>query len=68
MVELIVESGLLPEGSLQLVCGSVGDLFDHLTDQDLLSFTGSASTAQRLRTQPDRRRRAPCASTPRPTR
>ena len=52
LVELIVESGLLPEGSLQLICGSVGDLFDHLTDQDLLSFTGSASTAARLRTHP----------------
>src|ERR1017187_6370100 len=52
LVELIVESGLLPEGSLQLVCGSAGDLFDHLTDQDLVSFTGSASTAQRLRTKP----------------
>ena len=50
MVELIVESGLLPDGAVQLLCGSVGDLFDHLTDQDLLSFTGSASTAQRLRT------------------
>jgi oxepin-CoA hydrolase/3-oxo-5,6-dehydrosuberyl-CoA semialdehyde dehydrogenase len=52
LVELIAESGLLPEGALQLVCGGVGDLFDHLTDQDLVSFTGSASTAQRLRTHP----------------
>jgi oxepin-CoA hydrolase / 3-oxo-5,6-dehydrosuberyl-CoA semialdehyde dehydrogenase len=52
LVELIVESGLLPPGALQLICGSVGDLFDHLTDQDLLSFTGSASTAQRLRRDP----------------
>jgi oxepin-CoA hydrolase/3-oxo-5,6-dehydrosuberyl-CoA semialdehyde dehydrogenase len=52
LVELIVESGLLPGGTLQLVCGGAGDLLDHLTDQDLLSFTGSASTAQRLRTHP----------------
>jgi oxepin-CoA hydrolase / 3-oxo-5,6-dehydrosuberyl-CoA semialdehyde dehydrogenase len=52
LTELIIESGLLPEGSLQLICGGVGDLLDHLTDQDLLSFTGSASTAQRLRTNP----------------
>jgi oxepin-CoA hydrolase/3-oxo-5,6-dehydrosuberyl-CoA semialdehyde dehydrogenase len=52
MVELAVESGVLPDGTLQLICGGVGDLFDHLTDQDLLSFTGSASTAQRLRTHP----------------
>jgi oxepin-CoA hydrolase/3-oxo-5,6-dehydrosuberyl-CoA semialdehyde dehydrogenase len=52
LVELIVESQLLPAGTLQLICGSTGDLFDHLTDQDLLSFTGSASTAARLRTHP----------------
>jgi oxepin-CoA hydrolase/3-oxo-5,6-dehydrosuberyl-CoA semialdehyde dehydrogenase len=45
----IVESGLLPEGALQLVCGGVGDLFDHLDCQDVVAFTGSASTAQKLR-------------------
>ncbi|USX52731.1 phenylacetic acid degradation bifunctional protein PaaZ [Lentzea sp. HUAS12] len=50
MVELMLASGLLPEGSLQLVCGSAGDLLDHLTPQDLVGFTGSASTAQSLRT------------------
>src|SRR5829696_6091065 len=49
LVEVIVESGLLPEGSLQFVAGSTGDLFDHLTEQDLVSFTGSASTAAKLR-------------------
>ena len=52
LVELIASSGLLPDGSLQLICGSAGDLLDHLTDQDSVSFTGSASTAQRLRTHP----------------
>lgn len=52
MVELVVESGLLPEGAVQLVCGGPGDLLDHLTEQDLLAFTGSAATAQRLRTHP----------------
>ena len=52
LVELIVESGLLPDGALQLLCGGAGDLLDHLTDQDLVSFTGSASTAHRLRTHP----------------
>src|SRR5438309_4569323 len=52
MVELIIESGLLPDGSLQLVAGSAGDLLDHLTEQDLVGFTGSASTAQRLRAHP----------------
>ncbi len=52
LVELMVASGLLPEGSVQLVCGSVGDLFDHLTEQDLVSFTGSAATARPLRAHP----------------
>ncbi len=52
LVELIADSGLLPAGALQLICGSVGDLFDHLTEQDLVSFTGSASTARQLRTHP----------------
>ncbi|HEX7013123.1 MAG TPA: phenylacetic acid degradation bifunctional protein PaaZ [Steroidobacteraceae bacterium] len=53
VVRRIVESGILPEGALQLVCGSLGDLFDHLTCQDVVSFTGSASTAQKLRTHPN---------------
>jgi oxepin-CoA hydrolase/3-oxo-5,6-dehydrosuberyl-CoA semialdehyde dehydrogenase len=48
----IIESGILPEGSVQLVCGSLGDLFDHLTCQDVVSFTGSASTAHKLRAHP----------------
>jgi oxepin-CoA hydrolase / 3-oxo-5,6-dehydrosuberyl-CoA semialdehyde dehydrogenase len=52
LVELIVGSGILPEGALQLICGSTGDLFEHLTEQDLVAFTGSASTAQKLRTHP----------------
>ncbi|HEY5018001.1 MAG TPA: phenylacetic acid degradation bifunctional protein PaaZ [Streptosporangiaceae bacterium] len=53
LVELIVDSGILPEGTLQLLCGSAGDLLDHLGEQDLLSFTGSASTAQQLRAHPN---------------
>ena len=53
VVELIVAAGLLPDGALQLVSGSAGDLLDHLSEQDLLSFTGSASTAQRLRSHPN---------------
>jgi oxepin-CoA hydrolase/3-oxo-5,6-dehydrosuberyl-CoA semialdehyde dehydrogenase len=52
LVELMIGSGLLPEGSLQLVCGSAGDLLDHVTGQDLVSFTGSASTARMLRAHP----------------
>ncbi len=49
-VRHIIESGILPEGALQLICGSVGNLFDHLTCQDIVAFTGSASTARKLRT------------------
>jgi oxepin-CoA hydrolase / 3-oxo-5,6-dehydrosuberyl-CoA semialdehyde dehydrogenase len=53
VVELIVEAGLLPAGALQLVSGGAGDLLDHLTEQDLLNFTGSASTAARLLSHPN---------------
>ncbi len=52
VVHRIIESGFLPEGALQLVCGSLGDLFDHLNCQDMVSFTGSADTAARLRVHP----------------
>ncbi|HYL01334.1 MAG TPA: phenylacetic acid degradation bifunctional protein PaaZ [Steroidobacteraceae bacterium] len=48
----ILESGILPEGAVQLVCGGVGDLFEYLTCQDIVSFTGSAGTALRLRQHP----------------
>jgi len=52
MVRHIIDSGLLPEGSLQLVCGSPRGLLDHLDGQDLIAFTGSAATAAQLRTNP----------------
>ena len=48
----IIDSGLLPEGSLQLIVGSTGDLLDHLTGQDAVAFTGSAVTANKLRSHP----------------
>ncbi|HEY1874636.1 MAG TPA: phenylacetic acid degradation bifunctional protein PaaZ [Steroidobacteraceae bacterium] len=48
----MIESDILPPGAVQLVCGGVGDLFDHLTCQDIVAFTGSASTALRLRQHP----------------
>ncbi|MFP3466104.1 phenylacetic acid degradation bifunctional protein PaaZ [Leifsonia sp. SIMBA_070] len=48
-VRIMVESGLLPAGTLQLVSGGVPDLFEHLRLGDLVAFTGSASTAERLR-------------------
>ncbi len=52
LVELMAGSGLLPGGSLQLICGSAGDLLDHVGEQDLVSFTGSAATARQLRAHP----------------
>ncbi|MEM9891340.1 MAG: phenylacetic acid degradation bifunctional protein PaaZ [Actinomycetota bacterium] len=51
-VQAIDEAGLLPPGSLQLVCADPGDLLDHLDGQDSVAFTGSAATAQALRTHP----------------
>lgn len=45
----MVESGLLPVGSFQLICGSAGDLLDHLDSQDSVAFTGSAATGQMLK-------------------
>jgi oxepin-CoA hydrolase/3-oxo-5,6-dehydrosuberyl-CoA semialdehyde dehydrogenase len=51
-VRIMVETGLLPDGALQLIVGGVGDLFDHLTGQDVVSFTGSASTALKLKSHP----------------
>lgn len=51
-VRRIIETGLLPEGALQLISGSVGDLLDHVTGQDAVTFTGSASTGRRLKAHP----------------
>ena len=51
-VKLMIDSGLLPEGSLQLVSGGLGDMLDRLGMQDVVSFTGSADTALKLRSNP----------------
>ena len=54
-VRLIIDSGMMPEGSLQLVCASSGELsslLDGLGGQDSIAFTGSAATAAALRTHP----------------
>lgn len=51
-VRVMLEAKVLPPGALQLIVGSVGDLLDHLTGQDLVSFTGSADTAQKLQSHP----------------
>jgi oxepin-CoA hydrolase/3-oxo-5,6-dehydrosuberyl-CoA semialdehyde dehydrogenase len=47
---IMIEADILPPGALQLIMGGVGDLFDHLTLQDVVSFTGSAQTAMKLQT------------------
>nr|WP_298985273.1 phenylacetic acid degradation bifunctional protein PaaZ [uncultured Micrococcus sp.] len=52
-VELMVDSGILPEGSIQLIAGSARDLLDHLDYRDHVAFTGSAHTAQTLRKHPN---------------
>ncbi len=51
-VRLMLNSGLLPAGALQLVSGGVGDMLDHLQCQDAVAFTGSADTALKLRSNP----------------
>jgi oxepin-CoA hydrolase/3-oxo-5,6-dehydrosuberyl-CoA semialdehyde dehydrogenase len=48
----IIASQILPEGALQLICGSTGDLLDHLQTQDVVTFTGSAATGRKLRQHP----------------
>ena len=52
LVRMMTESGLLPEGSIQLVIGGTGDLLDRLDGQDMVTFTGSADTAALLRARP----------------
>jgi oxepin-CoA hydrolase / 3-oxo-5,6-dehydrosuberyl-CoA semialdehyde dehydrogenase len=52
MVRMMLESKLLPEGSIQLVIGGTGDLLDRLNGQDMVTFTGSADTAATLRARP----------------
>nr|MBP8929065.1 aldehyde dehydrogenase family protein [Ottowia sp.] len=53
LVRLISESGILPEGALQLVIGGTGDLLDRVEGQDVVTFTGSADTAAKLRATPN---------------
>jgi oxepin-CoA hydrolase/3-oxo-5,6-dehydrosuberyl-CoA semialdehyde dehydrogenase len=49
---IMIEASVLPPGAIQLIVGGVGDLFDHFTGQDMVSFTGSASTALKLKSHP----------------
>ncbi len=57
-VRLMLQSGLLPDGALQLVVGGTGDLLNRLEENDLVTFTGSADTAAQLRTHPNLVRRS----------
>jgi oxepin-CoA hydrolase / 3-oxo-5,6-dehydrosuberyl-CoA semialdehyde dehydrogenase len=52
VVKEIITSKILPEGALQLICGSAGDLLDHVSSQDVVTFTGSASTGLMLKSNP----------------
>ncbi|WP_241625872.1 phenylacetic acid degradation bifunctional protein PaaZ [Rosenbergiella epipactidis] len=53
MVKSMVESGIVPDGAISLICGSAGDLLDQLDSQDVVTFTGSATTGQQLRIHPN---------------
>jgi len=52
VVKDIIASGILPDGAIQLICGSAGDLLDHTGSQDVVTFTGSASTGLMLKSHP----------------
>lgn len=52
MVKDIIDSKILPEGALQLICGSANGILDHVTNQDVVTFTGSASTGKMLKAHP----------------
>jgi len=53
VVKEIVDSKILPNGALQFICGSAGDILDHVTSQDVITFTGSASTGLMLKSNPN---------------
>ena len=53
VVKEIIASGILPDGALQLLCGSAGDLLQHVNSQDVVTFTGSASTGLLLKSNPN---------------
>lgn len=52
MVADVLAAGILPEGALSIVCGAARDLLDHVQECDVVSFTGSADTAARVRAHP----------------
>ena len=52
VVKEIIKSKILPEGALQLICGSANGILDSVTNQDIVTFTGSASTGMKLKAHP----------------
>ena len=52
MVREIIDSNILPEGSIQLICGSARGILDDVTSEDIVTFTGSATTGQMLKSHP----------------
>ena len=52
MVSAVIEAGILPPGSLSILCGSPNDLLDHLRLGDVVAFTGSAETGAGVRQHP----------------
>jgi oxepin-CoA hydrolase/3-oxo-5,6-dehydrosuberyl-CoA semialdehyde dehydrogenase len=52
VVKEIIASKILPEGALQLICGSANGILDHVQSQDVVTFTGSASTGKMLKAHP----------------
>ncbi len=52
VVKEIIASKILPEGALQLICGSANGILEHVESQDIVTFTGSASTGKMLKAHP----------------
>jgi len=52
VVKEIIASGIVPEGAIQLICGSANGILDHVINQDVVTFTGSASTGKMLKSHP----------------
>jgi 3,4-dehydroadipyl-CoA semialdehyde dehydrogenase len=59
MVRDVVAAKVLPEGAVSLLCGGIGDLLDHVTADDVIAFTGSSGTAQRIVAHPNVLHRGP---------
>ena len=53
MVRDVIAANVLPEGALSLLCGGIGDLLGHVTSDDVIAFTGSSDTANRIVAHPN---------------